>query len=277
MRRSIVMRRLGMAKRSKPTTDALEILHRRFYEGKPERLKDLEELRVNDEIGRKIYELRTAAGLTQAQLGRMIGTTASVICRLEDADYEGHSLAMLRRIGAALGKRVEIRFVPVGRAGKASDLRRDPFLPVVGRACFNEAASVGSRKMVCCLRCDSDIERTFNRARTAGTEHSISRKSLCVQYRCKISLTTSLGSFMIGSDEKAGPTIALVSPVILGPVGANEHLQSTTGPGRRRMALRRLPRPPRPWINGIPSNWRLRRQSNLAFPPSLPRRQRDTF
>jgi hypothetical protein len=41
-----------------------------------------------------------------------VGTTASVICRLEDADYEGHSLAILRRIGAALGKRVELRFVP---------------------------------------------------------------------------------------------------------------------------------------------------------------------
>ncbi len=42
----------------------------------------------------------------------MVGTTASVICRLEDADYEGHSLAMLQRIAAALNKRVEIRFVP---------------------------------------------------------------------------------------------------------------------------------------------------------------------
>jgi hypothetical protein len=43
---------------------------------------------------------------------KLVGTTASVICRLEDADYEGHSLAMLRRIAAALGKRAEIRFLP---------------------------------------------------------------------------------------------------------------------------------------------------------------------
>jgi hypothetical protein len=42
----------------------------------------------------------------------MIGTTESVISRLEDADYTGHSLSMLRRIADALGKRVEIRFVP---------------------------------------------------------------------------------------------------------------------------------------------------------------------
>jgi DNA-binding XRE family transcriptional regulator len=105
-----------MATKLKPTTDAVEILHRRFFEGKPERLKDLEEARANDEIARKIYQLRTSAGLTQAQLAKLIGTTASVICRIEDADYEGHSLAMLRRIGAALNQRVQIRFIPIRRS-----------------------------------------------------------------------------------------------------------------------------------------------------------------
>jgi len=76
----------------------------------------LDEARADDEVARKIYELRKKAGLTQAQVAKMIGTTASVISRLEDADYEGHSLAMLRRIAAALNKRVEIRFVPVRRS-----------------------------------------------------------------------------------------------------------------------------------------------------------------
>jgi ribosome-binding protein aMBF1 (putative translation factor) len=105
-----------MAKRSKPTSDAVEILHRRFYAGRPSRLKKLEETRANEEIARKIHALRTSAGLTQSQLAKLIGTTASVICRLEDADYEGHSLAMLRRIGGALNQRVEIRFVPMPRS-----------------------------------------------------------------------------------------------------------------------------------------------------------------
>ena len=105
-----------MAKTTKPTSDAVELLHRRFFQGKPERLKDLEGARGNDEIARKIYELRTSAGLTQARLAKLIGTTASVICRLEDADYEGHSLAMLRRIGGALNQRVQIRFVPIRRS-----------------------------------------------------------------------------------------------------------------------------------------------------------------
>ncbi len=105
-----------MSVKRKPTTDAVEILHRRFFKGQPERLKALEEARADDEVARKIFELRKKAGLTQAQLAKMIGTTASVISRLEDADYEGHSLAMLRRIAAALNKRVEIRFVPVRRS-----------------------------------------------------------------------------------------------------------------------------------------------------------------
>jgi len=104
------------AKTLKPTSDAVEILHRRLYEGKPARLKNLEEARANEEVARKIQELRAAAALTQAQLAKLIGTTASVICRLEDADYEGHSLAMLRRIAGALNQRVEIRFVPIRRS-----------------------------------------------------------------------------------------------------------------------------------------------------------------
>ena len=105
-----------MAKTLKATRDAVEILHRRVYEGKPARLKNLEEARANEEIARKIQELRTAAALTQTQLAKRIGTTASVICRLEDADYEGHSLAMLRRVAGALNQRVEIRFIAIRRS-----------------------------------------------------------------------------------------------------------------------------------------------------------------
>ena len=104
-----------MTAKSKTTTDAVEVLHRRFYRGKPVRLKNLEEARANEDVARKILKLRTEAGLTQTRLAKLVGTTASVICRLEDAEYEGHSLAMLRRIADALHQRVEIRFVPVRR------------------------------------------------------------------------------------------------------------------------------------------------------------------
>jgi transcriptional regulator with XRE-family HTH domain len=91
----------------------VEILKRRYFEGNPQKQALLEEERANASVARKIYALREEAGLTQRELAKLVGTTASVICRLEDADYEGHSLAMLRRIAAALRKRVDIRFLPL--------------------------------------------------------------------------------------------------------------------------------------------------------------------
>jgi ribosome-binding protein aMBF1 (putative translation factor) len=93
------------------TTDAIAIIHRRHYANRPDREIALQEERANAEIARKIYDLRKAAGLSQRALAELVGTTASVICRLEDADYEGHSLAMLQQIASAVNKRVEIRFV----------------------------------------------------------------------------------------------------------------------------------------------------------------------
>ncbi len=99
--------------RQKNTSPALRYIHRRFFAGQPERLAELEEARAGAEVARKVYELRTKARLTQKELAARVGTTASVISRLEDDDYDGHSLAMLRRIAAALNKRVEIRFVAI--------------------------------------------------------------------------------------------------------------------------------------------------------------------
>ena len=94
------------------TSDALEIIYREFYEGKPERIAELEEARVNDDVARKVRELREESGLSQQDLAEIVGTTASVICRLEDADYEGHSLSMLNRIALAFERRIKIDFVP---------------------------------------------------------------------------------------------------------------------------------------------------------------------
>jgi hypothetical protein len=68
---------------------------------------------------RNIYELRTTAGLTQAQLGKLNldrYDCVSVIRRLEDAACEGHQLAMLRSVAGALNQRVEIQFVPIWRS-----------------------------------------------------------------------------------------------------------------------------------------------------------------
>ena len=102
-------------KRTCTTSDGIDILDRLFYRGRPERQAGLEEARLNVQIAQEICRLRTKAGLSQKDLADLVGTTASAICRLEDADYDGHSLAMLRRIAAALNKRLELRFVPSSR------------------------------------------------------------------------------------------------------------------------------------------------------------------
>lgn len=100
-----------MAK-SRKTTDAVRILHRRYIKGRKERLASLELERENLRIAEQIYQLRTSADLSQKELAQRVGTTQSVISRLEDADYDGHSLTMLERIAHALGHRVCIHFVP---------------------------------------------------------------------------------------------------------------------------------------------------------------------
>ena len=91
-------------------TDAIKIMA--HIAGRdPKRQRAFEEEMAKREIGTKIYQLRQSAGLSQSELARRVGTTQSVISRLEDADYAGHSLAMLNRIAEAMERRVEIRFL----------------------------------------------------------------------------------------------------------------------------------------------------------------------
>ena len=90
--------------------------------GAPSANRNTEEAVINAEIARKIYELRTKAGLTQQQLAVRVGTSKSAICRLEDADHEGHSLSILKRVAEALDKRVQIRFVPAKRLKTTLDI-----------------------------------------------------------------------------------------------------------------------------------------------------------
>ena len=93
----------------------MQYLYDRYIGDDQQRIESFEEELLNAEIARKIYDLRIKAGLSQRELAKKVGTSASAICRLEDADYDGHSLSMLKRIAEALDKRVEIRFLPAKR------------------------------------------------------------------------------------------------------------------------------------------------------------------
>lgn len=98
-------------RKKKLTTDAVEIIYKRIIGNNADMKALLAEAESEMDIAEQIFNLRTEAGLSQKELADKIGTSASVICRLEDADYEGHSLSMLRRIAAALDKRVKVSFV----------------------------------------------------------------------------------------------------------------------------------------------------------------------
>lgn len=61
-----------------------------------------------------ILKARAEAGLTQAQVAERMGTKPPAVARLEAALVSGKpspSMATLKKYAAALGKRVEIRFV----------------------------------------------------------------------------------------------------------------------------------------------------------------------
>ena len=97
-----------------------EILSREIGDDQELRRMVAEET-VNAKLAQAICDLRTQAGLTQGEMARRAGTTQPVIARLEDADYQGHSLRMLIRIASALDREVDVRFV--GSSGKAGSSR----------------------------------------------------------------------------------------------------------------------------------------------------------
>jgi len=92
------------------TFDAVEILNRKFG-NTPDIREKIAEESINLQFSELIYQVRTDAGLTQKQLAELIGTKQPVIARLEDADYDGHSLKMLQKIAVALNKKLSINFV----------------------------------------------------------------------------------------------------------------------------------------------------------------------
>jgi ribosome-binding protein aMBF1 (putative translation factor) len=103
--------------------DAVEILNRMAGES-PELERLTEEARINACVAQLIYDARHTAGLSQAELAERIGSKQAVISRLEDADYDGHSLTMLQRIAAALGKQVTIKFHDVSKTRAKTNSRR---------------------------------------------------------------------------------------------------------------------------------------------------------
>jgi len=102
----------------------------------------VERERVSALIARTIYQARTDEGLTQTELGDLVGTTQSGIARLEDADYGRGTVTMLYRIAKALNRRLEITMVKAGA-------RKQAHVVVVGRRAFratSQTRKTGTKK-----------------------------------------------------------------------------------------------------------------------------------
>lgn len=96
---------------SKQTSDALKIMDQMIGDD-PDLRTLIAEATINAVVAQLIYDARTQAGMTQQQLAELIESSQPVIARLEDADYDGHSLTILQRIAEALDRRLEITLAP---------------------------------------------------------------------------------------------------------------------------------------------------------------------
>jgi predicted transcriptional regulator len=59
-------------------------------------------------IGEQLLRLRLEAGMTQAEVAKRVGTTASAISRYENAEYDRYELQTLRKIVEACGGILQI-------------------------------------------------------------------------------------------------------------------------------------------------------------------------
>ena len=101
-----------MSDKRKKTSDALTILHNRYIKGDADRLAAIEAEREKIKIAEQVYALRKQRDLTQKQLAEIMGTTQSVISRLENTDYESERIDTLQKLAAALQCHLEVHFVP---------------------------------------------------------------------------------------------------------------------------------------------------------------------
>lgn len=96
--------------KSKKERSGTNLLRKRYVKDDARLERYIQDERERLDIADLIYHARSEAGLTQTELAKLVGTTTSVISRLEDSDYEGHSMNMLKRIASALGKDVRVEF-----------------------------------------------------------------------------------------------------------------------------------------------------------------------
>lgn len=64
--------------------------------------------------------IAASKGLSQTELAKIINTILSMICLLEVADYDRHSLSILSRIAQALGREIKIELLSTCNSAETS-------------------------------------------------------------------------------------------------------------------------------------------------------------
>jgi ribosome-binding protein aMBF1 (putative translation factor) len=94
--------------------EAVMANYSRWEDVKKRRAEPTDEVRAGAEhdlaLGQLIYDLRTAAGLSQRALAERMGTTQSVISRLEEGGGARNRLDTLARVATALDRHLVLSF-----------------------------------------------------------------------------------------------------------------------------------------------------------------------
>lgn len=101
------------------------------------------------DLGQLIYDLRTEAGLSQRELAERMGTTQSVISRLEEGGGARNRLDTLARVATALDRHLIVSFPEKAPAklkdavqvASPEDHLTDPVAPVEVSPCWGHRAS----------------------------------------------------------------------------------------------------------------------------------------
>ncbi|MDR2160583.1 MAG: helix-turn-helix domain-containing protein [Desulfovibrio sp.] len=102
-------------------------MSRRLLDKLPKMMEDSEfvtaweEAREEFSIAREIIRTRVAAGMSQKELAEKIGTTQSVIARLESGGHTP-SLSTLKRVAEATHSKLSIELVPADSASYPADV-----------------------------------------------------------------------------------------------------------------------------------------------------------
>ncbi len=89
------------------SSDAADLMNK-WYGGDSEWDQMVFEEEIKARIGQRIYDLRTEAKLSQANLAKMIHKTQAMVSKVENGDYSGDYFSLLLKVCFVLKKKIEI-------------------------------------------------------------------------------------------------------------------------------------------------------------------------